>query len=227
MNHFDALINWASLRVAIGDELDDAPRLSKKHLEQVLSKLLKKRIVVEDDEAWRLSIRAALIESVLAQLGSQRATRDGRMYDRTQQTLTEHQREQAGLFEARSADIAKATTPSQIQRLLIEHLSGTVAKGSLSSNDQKWVNDLPHRMVAIEYLATNNLQETVMLQQIWVRLLKTSMLQVKPGRSSEGEKILAELQKKNRQAKSALRQLRNGQLAIVKIWKVWNRPMNQ
>ena len=225
MQNIEPLAQWPSLRVAVGDHLKQKPALDPQMLEELLGKMLPKHNVkLEDSDEWRLSIRAALTQSVLGSIGAKTSNTQGRMYDRTQEAMLELQQLQAKVLKLNDSAVTNAKTPSAVIRLLIQHLAKQATSGSLSAADQRWITDLPHRITAIEYLAANDLQETVMLQRVWLRMLRTVVVAKNAAKRSDADNVIDELNQKDRAVKDSLQQLRIGQRAVVKMWQVWNRP---
>jgi hypothetical protein len=94
-----------------------------------------------------------------------------------------------------------------------------LAAAKLAQSQQAELANVPHELTAMDFLSgTNDVQRLVGLQRIWLRLLSIQASRRDETRAAEVREVISELQRKDRQAKHVLSQLRDGEVAALKMW---------
>ena len=221
--HLGRLGRWRNVRLGLADELPKT-RLPKDMAVKVISGILGRQIPSGSDEDWQAAIRWMLLKDVLDGLpeaGGNRSSQIGRKTDGAAETIGEHLATQAQLLGIPAEQYKAAATPSARLRLMIDRYAAALARKRLRAEDQEYLAGLPYRLAAAEYLRTDDLARTVLLERIWLRLLGAGAVQQDPGRAAEADRIAADLARRDGQATDLLVQLRDGQRAILQTWMLF------
>jgi hypothetical protein len=89
---------------------------------------------------------------------------------------------------------------------------------------RKELERVPHELTAADYVAANDLELTVLLERMWIRVLAHAVAGRHPDRQKDIDHILEELASADRDATHIAQQLRDGQAALVRLWLLWNKP---
>jgi len=218
--HLQRVGRWRSVRLGLADEVVKSP-LSKQRAVELVSGILGRQLALGDEENWKAAIRWVLLKDVLDELpetGPGRGSQLGRKTDEAAQTIGDHLATQAQLLGIPAEQYKAAATPSARLRLLIDRYAAGLARKRLRAEDQAYLAGLPYQLTAAEYLRTDDLARTVLLDRIWLRLLGADAVQQAPGRAADADRIAADLAQRDGQATSLLVQLRDGQRAILETW---------
>jgi hypothetical protein len=110
--------------------------------------------------------------------------------------------------------------PSQWLRPMAEQYARRIVVKDQPAKKQ-WLDMLAHRFTASEYLATNDLQRTVLFEREWAQLLALDLANRRPPQRERAEQILQELQSTDRETRHIVYQLRQGQAALLKLWLLY------
>ena len=219
-----SLRRWPHLRLALADALDSGLELKREHLQELLSQVLAEPVSVGGGQAGRDAVRVRLLQSVLRNLNSAAGGRVEAFnaYDAAATALAKNYRQQAELLGATPEEGSGSDRASQWLRSLIQQRAGQTAKEDAASKLR--AEELAPRLTAIEYLATDDLQHTVLLEREWIALLSSAIAQQHPDRKEPAQAVVEELRAADRQSANVVAQLRDGQAALLKLWLLWNQP---
>ena len=220
------LAEWEHLRIALADRLDGT-RLERGQLQELLAAILGKPVTLGQGEAGREAARVELLRSVVgdlnrAVLGS---SRYHNRYDATRTALGSLYAVQAQVLGIKSEEGLAGDRPSQVLKPLIEQYAAQLQAKNADAKAKEDLAGLSRRLKAIEYVAADDLQLTVLLEREWGELLARAVLARHPERKEQIEAALAQLRSEDRQAKQIVSQLRDGQAALLRLWLLWNQPV--
>ena len=211
---------WRSVRLGLADQVTKT-QSSQERTVEVISGILGRSPALGGQTNWKAALRWMLLKDVLDELpeaGGNRRSQIGRNADEASSTIHEHLGTQAQLLGIPAEEYKAAATPSARLRLLIDRYAAGLARSSLRPDDQEYLAGLPYQLTAAEYLGTDDLARTVLLDRIWLRLLGAGAALQGPGRAAEADRIVADLARRDGQARSVLVQLRDGQRSILQTW---------
>ena len=110
------------------------------------------------------------------------------------------------------------TTPSAPLKAIIQQVATQMGKGSLAPEEQRALSNLDAELQAIAYLAANDIQQTALLDRLWLRMLGIAVAQKQSDRRAEAGRLVEDLLAADRRAGNVLVQLRDGQAALVRMW---------
>jgi hypothetical protein len=164
---------------------------------------------------WREIAHEALLDSVLQDLASAGADVDtsASVYDELSEALRELYITQARLFGVPVDAYTAALTPADVLRLIIETYAARPGVGATTDSAP-----LTHEFEAIDYLARNDLERTVLLQRLWVRTLAAGMEQEQPKEGEDVRRLVAALEQADAQATNLFVQLYEGHRTVLQMW---------
>jgi biotin operon repressor len=224
VDHASELARWKQVRLAVADRLEDA-RLQPEELEQLVSQLLGREYKLQTGLAGREALRSELFHSVLNDL--HREDVEGgdkyRAYDGLSHALQQTYASQAEVFRLpESFDESK--TPPVVLQALTEHVAKQTLAGKLEPWQRQELERVSTELRAIDYHATSDLERQVLLDRSWLRLLVVRVAIRRPQRRSDADRLLFDLLQQDAKTTNVMHQLRDGQLAILKMWILENRP---
>lgn len=215
------LLRWKAVKLGIADELADT-KMTLDNVERLLHAALNREVRVTDDPQWREKWRLALLTSVRDELemsGSMIVTpEETKLYDRGADALRDMYIAEARTAGVPSATYQAAATPSAALRILVEGAAARMAGVKLRSGDAELVAGMKHQLAAADYMAENDVRRTVLYQRLWLRLVSAAAAREKPELASDVDRIASELGEQDGKAKSAIEQLRDGELARLRVW---------
>ncbi len=168
--------------------------------------------------SWREDARRALLNSVLLDL-------EGNLDDRAQ-TYRELYKWQGRLLGMPDSETLLTPQPSQMLEVVINHFGGRLNsdRARLSEADRARLERLPYEITAVDYLASDDLERTALLQRVWLRLLAIHVASAVPGRAADARAIVDEASIGASRPTSVLGQLLAGEKQAVTLWLLRNRP---
>jgi hypothetical protein len=197
-----------TLPLAMADVLASANRATAPPpaAAQVIEALTGKPVPAGDAATWRQRCRTVLLQHVLAQMEAHADPRDA---------LRDLYREQGALL-GMPATTTPPAWPAQALERLIQHVAATLANGTIAGEDRALLDTLPRELQAARFLADNDLEHTVLLQGLWLRILAAFVAQQNPARAAEARTVAGE---SNMPApRDALEQLRANEARILHVW---------
>jgi hypothetical protein len=141
-----------------------------------------------------------------------------RFYDAAADALREMYVAEARTAGVPSATYQAAATPSAALRILVEGATARMAATKLRAADTELVAGMKHQLAAADYLAENDVRRTVLYQRLWLRLVVAAAARERPEMAVDVDRIVSELAEADSRAASAAVQLRDGELARLKVW---------
>ena len=223
VKHASEIARWKQVRLAVADHLEDV-RLRPEEVEELVSELLGREYKLQTGLAGREALRADLLRSVLEDLVREDVQGGDkyRAYDGLAQAMQQLYTAQVEVFRVPEIP-ADAQAPAVLQAL-IEHVARNTLAGELEPWQRKELERVSTELRAIDYHATSDLERQVLLDRSWLRLLMVRTAIRRPERRNDVESVLMNLAKQDAVATNVMHQLRDGQLAIVKMWILHNRP---
>jgi len=219
------VLTWRTVQLGLADHIEKA-RLRPRYLTEVLSTALGREIKYEAGDAWRKTMRLALLQNTLDHLKTPKTPIGPTAAKHpAQQSLHEEYCTQARLWSV-PGGIYKATeSPGQVLRLVIDQYAKRFSTAkSLRPADRDYLASLPHQFTVTEYLANDDLRQTVLYQRIWLRLLAMGVVQNHPDRATAADKLVTDLHHTDATTKDPVTQLRDGEAKILQMWLLWNQP---
>jgi hypothetical protein len=132
--------------------------------------------------------------------------------------MLETYRMRARLLGVAPTDYQAAETPSQALELSVSALARDLSAGSPTTSDLALLAALPNELVALDYLATNDLSRTVALSRFWRHLSARRLSQARPELAAQTEQIVAATDRAVANGANALVQLRETELGNLRLW---------
>lgn len=212
------LSHWRHVLLALGDQLPQSP-LSRHQAQQVLSTVLGRRVEVEERNGWQLALQEQLQRLVLDDLKRAPAESPtpvrGQIYDNAAVALQKLYVMRARLLGVPPSQYNAVQSPADAQQLVVMR---TVERLGVDAGDAPLLEDLSHRLAVIDYLGTNDVRRTVLLQRLGLELLALQLQRRRTDRGSQVQAVVDELIQRDAAADDLLLQLRDGELAILKMW---------
>jgi hypothetical protein len=166
-----------NLLLALADNLDaNDAKLEK--LEPILAKLLGE--VPEFGKDWRLPCRKALmVQAVELSVAAKDAVAQ------TAELLRDHYKVQSILVGVSPRDLEPMTRPSQVMEALIKQVAAKAAKSDAAADDKAYLEQAPRQVRAVQFVAKNDVEQTAMLQRVWLKVLCLYLVQQNPDRAAE------------------------------------------
>jgi hypothetical protein len=80
---------------------------------------------------------------------------------------------------------------------------------------------LAPRLEVIDYLATHDLQRTVALQRVWLKLLALELRKLGSVQAGQADALVRQLEQRDVLASHLLGQLRDGEATTLRIWLLY------
>lgn len=224
MKVVDGVLRWRMVRLGLADQLVES-RLRTEHLKQLVEAALHRDVDIERD-GWRQRLRDELLAVVARELGTEASLAGGSSgpADRAVAALTDYYRTQAKLKGAPASAYADAKSPSDLLVLLIERSASELAGAELSPGDRETVDEAPHRLVAIDYVAPTDLAKTVQLQRLRLDLLVIAASGSNLKKSKQIRRLRADFMRQQAVANHVLSQLAAAERALLQFWLARNQP---
>lgn len=220
LEHVETLAKWNQLVLAVADNVDDS-LLTHEQLQSLVSRIVGHEVTLGEGKAGRVAARPHLWQMLLARLNRAPAnpsttTGPGEATATILVKLYAQQAQLLGIALKESPDQPRIT--SAILRSMIQEMSSRLSGSVTAAAAKRELENMTHQLAAAEYIATSELQATVLLERLWVRLLGMQVVLRNERYSAEAESIVHELAAKDRAATHVLSQLRDGQAAILRMW---------
>jgi hypothetical protein len=227
MPYVKTLASWRSVRLGLADAVENPRLLRRSHLPELFSAVLGRSVVLAEGDTWKPHIRRELLRSVLDGMagGSVIARDPSSVYDRASSVLHEYYALQARLVGVLPAKYLSTERPSQVLQQLIDQYAAELSGQVKRPQDRAYLDDLPHHLKAAEYyVGSDDLRYSLMLERIWLRLLALGVVVEHPDRADEADNLVEEFTASDGRAENIVVQLRDGHAAILRLWRLWNRP---
>jgi hypothetical protein len=216
------------VRLALADHVLETTT-NRQRVVDVLASVLGREIGMDEDLQWRQRLRDALLLDVIQALTFAAPVSHGaeRIYDDLAESLRELYATRARLSGVPSEQFSAAATTADMLRLMIESDATRTTRnpGGQRAGDEPNAN-WAEQLAAIEYVAENDLQKTVLFQRLWLRGLVGRMAQGGEIPVGEGSRLLDELADADRQAVDLIQQLADGERTHVQLWLLTRGTQN-
>ncbi len=207
---------WKLVRLALADLLPET-QVRQELVEDMISQVLEGASDLGGGEHWRRRLRETLMRSVL---DGGAVTLGNHPYDVAQEAMLSAYLIQAQVLGSSAAANAEIVSPTAILPAMIEARAARLSGKAVNADDREFLARLPHELAVADYLGDDDLRRLALLERIWLRLLAIDVTTARRDRADAAAKIIAELQRQDRTAKDVLVQLRNGQAALVQMWRL-------
>jgi len=219
-----AVTRWKSVRLALADQLPQT-RFRRPFVQEILSKTFGRDIDLGEDDRWRQQMRVRLLEDVFRELALSERRKDvPRSLDVSSERLHEYLCTQARLLGVAPARYKATRTPAHVLGLIVDQYAAGLGGNLPRPADRGFVDGLPHELAVAEYLGTDDLRRTMLLQRIWLRLLGIGVARKHPDRAAAADRLVGELGRYDARATHLLPQLREAAKNTLQMWLLMNRP---
>lgn len=224
LDYVGSLARWKHLRLALADQIEKVkPR--REQLQGLLNKVLPRLVTLEVGDAGYETARIELLRSVLDDLADAAggAVETFSAYNNASEVLARQYATQSQLLGIASLDAAAAGRPGVVLKQLVSQFAPRL-RGEISAPQRERLEQLSQRLTAIDYVAANDLQLTVLLQREWGFLLSLLVAERHAERRSQAASVLEELARNDRRAEHIMVQLRDGEAALLRLWLLAGEP---
>ena len=146
------------------------------------------------------------------------------LYDRAANLLHEYYTIQARLTGVLPAQYMTTDTPSAVLELAINQVATELSGRVRRPADREYLAALPQHLAAAKYVGTNDVQRTLLLERIWLRLLAAEVVLEHADRADDADQLVAQLGASDTSSKHILTQLRDGHETILRMWLLRCEP---
>jgi hypothetical protein len=209
--------HWKRLRLAVADFAAHS-KLTAAQQERLAAALLGLEVASGSADAGNL--RQTLMESVLADLSESAAgTGDPQLVlDEAAELLADIYRQRARLFSIGGPALQSAESPSSALDLSLRPLAESL-RGS--GDDAAYLANLDHVYRAAQFVGEGNLRRTAAFQRMAVELSARRVIRQRPQHAAAARQIDAESLAAISAADNVLRQLREQEAALLKLWLLY------
>jgi hypothetical protein len=213
----EPVTHWPSVRLALADRIESSP-LPDELAAQVVSKALRRDISPEGRN-WRAAARQQLLRDVLVDLQAlssapPEATSGDPLLDLASAALQTMYRERARQLRLDQAVYNSTKLPGETLALLVGQTQSQVSAG----NNLNW---LPPRLEVIDYLSSHDLERTVALQRVWLKLLALQVRKLGSQQGGRADELVRQLEQRDASASHLLAQLRDGEETTLRMWLLY------
>ena len=222
LKHAKRLASWRTVRLGLADQL---ARVSGRddQLRELFVEVLGEPVNL-GNEAERAKLRYRLMAQVAEELA------------REPESL--EPKEDEAPFDIGKAELAKlAARQGQLLGLPVDHEQGVPLSSvvqsmlppmadrlnppSLAADDRQLIAQLPFTLQAIAFAAENDLQLTVLLEQLRMRLLAADVSQRQPARTAAARAVVSRFETRARTASHVMVQLHDVYEAMLELWLLY------
>ena len=223
LSHVARLARWNAVSLGLADQLAEAAG-SGSQRQDVLGSILGNDIPLNTAEDRRRA-RRQLLQTVLVKLSAAAETADARLraIDQGSRAMRDLYCVQARLLRVPAETYASAQYPSAVLGAMISHLAGQLDTRQVTTEQRQLLDTLPNQLVAIDFVAENDLLYTTMLQRIWLQILDMYMAQRFPEKALAARGIVTETQESQASQDRVFVQLRDLEAGLLRLWMLY-RP---
>jgi hypothetical protein len=199
-----------AMLLALADRVEQDAEQSAS--EGVVGAIVQQSLRFAKDDNWRLACRKLLLQQAVdVSARTSPATQ-------TAEVLRGLYTEQAVLLGIAADSFKDLAQPSQVLDKLIEHVMAKLGEQPLAEQDKQVFDQIKGQRMVAQYLAQNDLERTVLLQRVWVRILPIYLAQRVPDRADQMRKVHDDLLQSDRTSRTVLEQLHAGEEKTLRIW---------
>jgi hypothetical protein len=218
MVRLNGLKRWNNLHIGLAHAAGQL-KVYEEQAEEVLVKLLEEPLGIPATATdWGVQVRQHLLAQALQLLATAGSDSSAPQPLNTLQfRLREEWQAQARLARVPAAELAGPAPASQLLRsCLLTQAADRKSQAGISPETVRSLADIPHRVVALEYSARNDLERTVLLDRLWLEVLAQTHDDSSAGK--EGQQLVQDVLREDLAAADLLHQLRISQAGHVRLW---------
>jgi hypothetical protein len=218
--------HWNALRLGLADQLATASGRESQR-QEVLRAVLSEEVTLSSPEN-RLEVRRRLLQSVRGTLSDEAGgeTEKWQALDVGRQALRDLYATQAQLLNVPADAYAARPTPADVLSALVTHVAGQLDSAKLSPAEQRVLANLPSQLRAVDFLAETDLQRTVLLQRLWLRVLSAQLSQRLPAKTLAARNIVEDTLTAATAAPRVFEQARDLETGLLRLWLLY-RPADE
>lgn len=204
---------WNSLLLAVADQVEQTS-LPDAQAEQIVTQLAGSSLFLAGPIDPRRRLRKQLLETVLDRSTSRnrKVSREDASYDRLQDVYLNQIMLRSSLL-SRDGSIRTVDNASQAMEMVCMLLAERTAK-----RDSKTRPGIDSELVTIQFLTSNDLGRTVLLQRQTIQLLKELVIRESPSQRDAVEQLWDEFMQQDDQARHIATQLYLGEWYQLQMW---------
>jgi len=213
---------WVNLKLAIADNLH-LVRRDPREIEKVVNDLLLEPIQISSLKSGSQELREALLRDVLSQTRIKMSSKAGLSADLANQTaeiLSVKYRLHASLAGVPSEQVGGIYLPHLIAEKLIESLKAELEQAQLTSEESAELAEVIRLQQSLSRISESPLSKFASYQRIWLRLLILKHVRKNPGLAANAQTLLVDLADADDKAGNLFEQIRQGEFALVQLWKM-------
>jgi hypothetical protein len=212
------LARWNAVRLGLVDQLQKLPSRDTQ-LQELLSSAIGEPVDL-GSEAGRGQAQRRLLSAVLADLADVPETDNDqwKVFDQGSAALTEFYSAQARLLGVPPEAYSPTPQPSTVLRALVEHVAGKLDTAKLSPEEGQFIAELAYRLNALDFVSTNDIQRTALLEITWMRILALQIIQLRPDKAVPAREITADVPSAANTHANVFEQLRDQQSRLLRLW---------
>ncbi len=223
--HVKDLCRWRTVRLGLADRFQQS-RLRPDLIDEILTLVLGREVSLDEDKTGHERVRRDLLLGVADELSDAARPVDASasLYDRAANLLHDYYTIQARLAGVLPAQYMTTETPSAVLELAINQyateLSGRVKRPA----DREYLDALPRQLAAAKYLGTDDVQYTLLLERICLRLLAAGVALDHLDRADDADQLVTQLGHRDAASTHILTQLRDGHETTLRMWLLRCEP---
>jgi hypothetical protein len=115
-------------------------------------------------------------------------------------------------------------TPSAVLELAINQYATELSGRVKRLADREYLDALPRQLAAAKYVGTDDVQFTLLLERICLRLLAAGVAIDHPDRADDADQLVTQLGRRDAASTHILTQLRDGHETILRMWLLRCEP---
>ena len=209
---------WPSVRLGWADYVERLPGPDSR-LEQLLSQALGRPISLKS-EADRVRARRWLLASAVADIPDAAPADDveSQLFDQAAQSLRDLYAAQANALGAPLTGSPEAQSPATILRALVTAATAASPPPTASAEDIAFWKGVPQHVTAADFVAEDDLQATILLGHLWMRVVAIRVQGARPDRALPARELAATPLPADADTVTALHQLRDVQTRLLRLW---------
>ena len=222
MDHVKRMASWKTVRVGLADELASVTGRDSQ-LHDLFAAILGKPVNLSTKED-RARVQYQLMAQVAEELAKEPSTAvrevDDPVFDVGKAVLARLTATQARLLGI-NLDESQTDQLSNVVRTMLPIVADRLNPSSLAADNRQLIAQLPFTLQAVAYTAENDLQLTVLLEQLRMRLLAAELSQQQPERTAAARAVISRFETRDRAADHVMAQLHNVYEAMLELWLLY------
>lgn len=214
----NAFAQCRNFLLALSDQVS-RDEIVPKSAEMVVGGVLGESLKFANNEDWRASCRKMLLERVLDMTETKRGGAD-----EAADLLRDLYKEQGIAFGMNpEAELGALTRPTQVLAAVVKRVANKANESDPSPEEKEFLSQIDRRIQVAQFVAENDLEQMVLLQRLWARVLAIRLGQLVPDQADAFRKLHSDLAEGDRRAVGSLEQLRAGEEKTLRMWALVNQ----